>query len=198
MNLTQIEGLISPGEAEALAELAKQLPLEAQTIVEIGSYTGKSAINLATAAPEAQIYCIDLWDMRLPGESDKKRLRKKYKFSFNGSDTFKQFTKRTAQFSNLTWIKGASSEIAKAWSRDIGLLFIDGAHDLVNVTADYAGWSPFVVNGGWIAFHDSSGKGVKPVIKAAEESPEWTGWQRIERLTIARRLISQMEAYPLE
>ena len=51
-------------------------------------------------------------------------------------------------------IKGDFNEIAKAWSRGIDILFIDGSHDYESVKRDFENWSQFVKPNGIILMHD--------------------------------------------
>jgi len=179
-----ITGLVTDTEAAVLAELASGVPANL-AIVEIGSYTGKSTVHLASGA--APVYAVDLWDMRLPGEKPQ-RNKNSYAVNFDSAEARRVFSERTKGL-KVTAIQGDSREIAKAWSRAIGMLFIDGAHDIETVTADYRNWSPFVVSGGVIAFHDAQpGSKVRQVIEAiVEPSGEWGMWREVERLMIARR-----------
>jgi hypothetical protein len=52
-------------------------------------------------------------------------------------------------------IKGDFNEIAKAWSRGIDILFIDGSHDYESVKQDFETWSKFVSPNGIILLHDT-------------------------------------------
>ena len=55
------------------------------------------------------------------------------------------------------WIRAIdapSQEAVKQWDGPIRLLFIDGDHSYEGCRRDFELWSPFVVPGGIIAFHD--------------------------------------------
>lgn len=41
------------------------------------------------------------------------------------------------------------------WTLPINILFIDGNHDYPEVKKDWVKYSPFVVKGGWVFFHDA-------------------------------------------
>lgn len=47
-----------------------------------------------------------------------------------------------------------SEDAVRGWSKPIRLLFIDGEHSYEASRRDFELWSPFVVSGGMIAFHD--------------------------------------------
>jgi len=62
-----------------------------------------------------------------------------------------------------------SKEAAKNFSRPVELIFIDGAHEYRFVKQDFELWFPKVVDGGVMAFHDTTnrygpGKVVKDLV----------------------------------
>lgn len=142
--LAKLRGYLREIEGDKLKELASIIPKE-QTIVEIGSYMGKSTCYLASGSNGAMVYAIDLWDLG------------NYKERYKKPETFRAFTKQIADMGltqKITVIKGNSIEVAGAWNKPIGLLFIDANHEFEFVKADYEAWHKFVVPGGYIAFHD--------------------------------------------
>jgi hypothetical protein len=50
----------------------------------------------------------------------------------------------------------ASAEAYMGWARPIGVLFIVGSHEYEDVLQDHLDWSQHLVDGGIIAFHDST------------------------------------------
>jgi hypothetical protein len=48
----------------------------------------------------------------------------------------------------------SSEEAVRGWNKPIRLLFIDGEHSYEASRRDFELWSPFVVPGGMIGFHD--------------------------------------------
>lgn len=73
---------------------------------------------------------------------------------------------RLKDWEGIIPIQGDSSEIVKAWTRPIGVLFIDGNHE--HALLDFNEWERFVVPGGIILFHDYA-KHSPTVIKDCEE-----------------------------
>jgi hypothetical protein len=51
-------------------------------------------------------------------------------------------------------VVGSSPVVAANWCTPLALLFIDGGHGVEPARADYAGWSPHVAAGGYLAIHD--------------------------------------------
>lgn len=62
--------------------------------------------------------------------------------------------------SNYLGVEGAnfihkgSNEAVKNWDLPINVLFIDGDHSYGGCKDDWENFSPFVVEGGWVLFHD--------------------------------------------
>lgn len=112
-------------------------------IVEIGVAEGVSALALREAmAPNGTLYLIDPFHLS--------RIQ-----ALN-------FTKRTAHRAvnssprgKVVWLQQFSSDAVKNWKEHIDFLLIDGDHAEAMVQKDWDEWSPFVVPGGLVAFHDA-------------------------------------------
>lgn len=74
---------------------------------------------------------------------------------------------------DATFIEADSTTYWQQWDRPIHFLFIDGDHHYDIVSADIAGWVPFVVEGGIVAFHD-----YKPTELNMKQFPELEGVRR--------------------
>ena len=57
-------------------------------------------------------------------------------------------------------------DAALIWARPISLLFIDADHSYKSCLQDFYGFYPHIIDGGFIAFHDSEREGVKKAINA--------------------------------
>jgi predicted O-methyltransferase YrrM len=55
----------------------------------------------------------------------------------------------------VTWIQKFSSDAARHWNTEIDFLLIDGDHSEPAVRRDWEEWSPFIVEGGVVLFHDA-------------------------------------------
>lgn len=153
-----IEGFLDPIEERCLQWAAAQAPAGG-TIVEVGSYHGKSAVNLAYAAKKsghgARVVCVDTWRNTT------------IEHAMN-VDVFDRFLENTAQYRDvITTLRGRSADVGKEWDGGpIDVLFIDGDHSFDGVTADIRAWVPHVKPGGLLLFHDSDLPDVRRGINA--------------------------------
>ena len=151
-------GWTIPSELERLRELAWEVPAEC-AIVEIGSYLGESAITLARGAADgagARVHCVDPWIGPTPGTTGQDPLN-----LGTGDAWYAAFLDNieiAGVAEQITVHRETSAEAASRWTAEqpIGLLFIDAVHDYDPILQDYELWSPYIVPGGWLAFHDYS------------------------------------------
>ena len=143
-----IEGFLSEHEAVYLQRLAAEGP-GAGAVVEIGSYHGKSTVLLAIASREAGREKIVAIDPKMGG----------------AVQPFHENLARAGVTSHVTPIVATSDAAAETWSGPIRLLWIDGAHSYEQVGRDFRNWTPFLIDGGIVAFHDTyEWEGVRRVI----------------------------------
>ena len=100
------------------------------TIVEIGSYSGESAVIFADEFPNAQIYCIDPWQ----GNFDNSDPCSKE----NYVDVEKEFDLRTSTYPNIHKIKNFSTNV----DIECDVVYIDGRHFYEGVKEDILHWLP--------------------------------------------------------
>jgi predicted O-methyltransferase YrrM len=147
----EIDGYLFDEEGPFLMSLAQQCTGQG-VIVEIGSYCGKSTVWLATGSQcgaGVTVYAIDHHEGSPEHQVDT---------TFHGTEKRFRDTIRGAGLDGIvTAVVTTSEAAASTWTQPIELLFIDGAHDYHSVRGDFERWSPFVIPGGTIAFHDSSG-----------------------------------------
>jgi predicted O-methyltransferase YrrM len=138
-----IEGWLLPTEGKWLFDAARSLPNQA-TVVEIGSYKGRSTCCLALGCRRSQrrVFAIDSFD----GGPDLPKA--------NLFPDFEQNLQRSGLSQHVQPIVGLSSQVAKTWDKTIHLLFVDGSHQYEDVLADFNGFFPHLVSGGIVAFHD--------------------------------------------
>jgi len=159
-----IEGLLVPGQEKTLMVIASKLK-EGSTVVEIGSFKGKSTACIALGSPPStKIYAIDTF------EGNKKDFLEGVQF-VGGSffEEFKQYLTKVNVWEKIRPKIGLSKTIGKKWDKKIDFLFIDGSHLYEDVKADFQTFFPWVKEGGIVAFHDVS-SGFPGVLKFWNET----------------------------
>ncbi|HEX5923538.1 MAG TPA: class I SAM-dependent methyltransferase [Baekduia sp.] len=147
-----IEGWLTDAQADRLRVAARRLD-DGATVVEIGSFRGKSAVVLAAAAPpEARVICIDphLGSDRGPQEiaADHER----------GEDDYESFHANLARHGVtdvVEHVRALSSEALDAVDGPIDLLYVDGAHRFGPAGDDLVRWGGRVRPDGTMLVHDS-------------------------------------------
>lgn len=160
-----VHGWMSTQELSSLYHFAKSVKGRG-VIVEIGSWRGRSTIWIARGAKDgagAKVYAIDPFT----GSAENQKPGLKI-WTF---DDFKNNLSRAGVWDAVAAIIATSEMAAKEWSKPIEFLFIDGDHEYEAVEKDFLLYSPHVINGGVIAFHD-----IMPSLKAI-----FAGWSIVGR-----------------
>jgi hypothetical protein len=129
-------------------------------LLEIGTYCGKSAAYLGAAAREAGVALFSVDHHRgseelQPGwpDHDPHVLD-----PVTGRVDTLPWARRTVAAAGLeadvVLVVGGSTTVARWWSTELSLLFIDGGHGADVAAADFAAWVPKVAPGGLLAVHD--------------------------------------------
>jgi predicted O-methyltransferase YrrM len=137
--IADVPGWLTDEEGEALYELARRCTGRG-VIVEIGSWKGKSTICLglgSRAGGSVRIFAVD-------PHAD-------YRFG-----DFKANVERAGIADLVTPMPSLSQDAAQGFDEPIELLFVDGSHVEADVRTDFDQWVPKVVDGGWVAFHDTT------------------------------------------
>ncbi len=129
-------------------------------LLEIGSYCGKSAVYLGSAAAELEtvLFTIDHHHGSEENQAGWEHHDVDVVDAHTGRMDTLPFFRRTIEDAGLeaavVAIVGDSPTVGRFWSTPVGLLFIDGGHAEAVAMADYEGWARFVVAGGVLAIHD--------------------------------------------
>jgi len=137
--IADVPGWLTDEEGEALYELARSCTGKG-VIVEIGSWKGKSTVCLGVGSQDGEavpVYAID-------PHAD-------YRFG-----DFKTNVERARIAELVRPIAALSQPAADDFVEPIELLFVDGSHEFDLVLEDFEKWVPKVVDGGWVAFHDTT------------------------------------------
>jgi hypothetical protein len=142
-------GFLTEREGRFLALAAAATPASG-TILEIGSFKGKSTVGLATIAARyglSPIVTVDphtapaLTDPDLAGQP-------------SSWDAFTDTVTRAGVTAFVEAHRAYSRDLARDWRRPIRFLWVDGDHTYAGTREDWELFGPHVVPGGLVAFHD--------------------------------------------
>ncbi|MGB8860049.1 MAG: class I SAM-dependent methyltransferase [Ilumatobacteraceae bacterium] len=147
-----VDGWMSPDQAERLYRAAAATH-GGDTIVEIGSFRGRSTIVLASAAPEGvQIIAIDphAGNDRGPQEIDGFEAA-----AATDHDVFNDNLAAAGVADRVRHVRAFSDAAHGEVSGELAVLYVDGAHRYAPARADIRDWGKRVAPGGTMLIHDS-------------------------------------------
>jgi MMP 1-O-methyltransferase len=188
------------GEALYLAALRAGASFERATFVEIGAWCGKSSVYLGAAAEETDAVLFSL-DHHHGSEENQAGWEHHDPSLVNPEteqiDTLPRWrsTLGSAKLEHsVVGIIGDSPTVSARWLTPLAFCFIDGGHGEGPAWADYLGWSPKVVEDGWLAIHDvfpdpeDGGRPPYDIWRAALDSGEFVEDGECGSLRVLRRL----------
>lgn len=186
-----IKGWLTDAEAAALYQLGTELGPQG-SILEIGSFHGKSTVVLGLAAQSvgSQVVAVDPHEGITYWQGDIPPLPHLGGPSLDSlQDNLTQ-----AGVAGEVEIVVATSEEAHGKLADrepFAFIFVDGNHGYDSVRQDFDLWSERLMYGGVISFHDSDGTGMPGPPRVVAEVADMPGFERIstvDALTSFRRL----------
>ncbi|WP_224360819.1 class I SAM-dependent methyltransferase [Hyalangium versicolor] len=183
-----IEGWLSPPEADLLIAVASRaitlLP-SPHTLVEVGSFCGKATILLGRVVEalgsEARIHAIDPFD-GIVGARDRG-----LQHQGPTRERFEQNLRAAGLTDRVKIHPKAAPRVP--WSEPISLLLIDGLHDYASVSSDFQHLEQWVVDGGYVAFHDYTDHfpGVKQLVHELLQGEHYQEIHCAEGLMVLRK-----------
>jgi predicted O-methyltransferase YrrM len=153
------KGFMPPDEAEALYDAAWAMAPYG-VILEVGTYCGKSATWLGSAAKDRGGRVVTVDHHRGSEENQAGWEHHDLELvdpQLGLMDTL-PFFRRTIYDAGLEdtviAIVGKSTAVSTLWSTPLAMLFIDGGHAEEHAQNDYSGWAKFVMADGVLAIHD--------------------------------------------
>lgn len=172
-----VPGYLHAVEGYALLLLAMHGPLAAD-IVEIGSFKGRSTCFLALGAKLAERERVTAIDHFTGSPEHQKGERfEDGDIAAHGSTfaAFRHNLERHDLWAQVVPMRMASDEAARAWTRPIRLLFIDGDHSYERTAADFAAFQRFLPPEAIVCFHDvGAWEGVTRFCKELSAGGDWT------------------------
>ena len=147
-----IEGWLTDAQAEVLSHRARELTPPDQ-IVEIGSYRGRSAVVLATAAPAGvQVVAID------PHAGNDRGPQQIHGSAAEGQRDHEVFMRNlevAGVRDQVRHLRRTSQEALSEVEGPAGVVYVDGAHRYGPARADIERWGGRVRPGGTLLIHDA-------------------------------------------
>jgi len=154
-----VKGFLAEDEGLKLYELA----IEACKIgpcLEIGSFCGKSAVYLGSACKKCHstLFTIDHHcgsEEQQPGQLYfDPEIFDSRKGTVDSLPLLRETLCKSELMDNVVPLVTRSSAAARNWATPLGLVFIDGGHSYQTALTDYRLWSPHLLPGGFLIFHD--------------------------------------------
>ncbi len=148
------------GESLYLAALRAGASVGNATFVEIGAWCGKSTVYIGAAAEEtgAVLFSLDHHHGSEENQAGWEHHDGTLVDPATGRIDTLPHWRRTIVDADLescvVGIVGDSPTVSSRWSTPLAFCFIDGGHGEEPAWADFRGWAPRVVEGGWLAIHD--------------------------------------------
>jgi predicted O-methyltransferase YrrM len=193
-----VKGFLAEDEGLKLYELG----LEACAIgpcLEIGSFCGKSTVYLGEACKKGNrtLFTIDHHrgsEEQQPGQLYfDPDLFDSARGSVNSFPLLQETLKKAGLEDNVVPMVTQSGVAARNWATPLGLVFIDGGHSYQTALSDYYCWSPHLLPGGFLVFHDiypdpaKGGQAPFEVYKLALESGNYRELPMVNSLGILRK-----------
>jgi len=150
--ITGVEGWLTEGQAEELFKAAQACPPRG-TIVEIGSFCGRSTIVLALGAPDGvTVIAIDPHAGNDRGPQEIEGFEDE---AAGDHETFLRNLTHAGVADRVTHLREFSGDALDDIEGDIDVLFVDGAHRYGPARADIRDYGARMLDGGVMLIHDS-------------------------------------------
>jgi len=193
------KGFMPSDEGLALYEAALSVGSDG-SIVEIGTYCGKSAVYLGAAAQEtgSVVFTIDHHrgseEMQAGWEHHDDSIVDAQTGRIDSLPTFRALMEIAGLSDRVVAILGDCAVVGRAWFAPAAMVFIDGGHGPTPAHADYEIWAPHVAAGGLLAIHDvfpdpnDGGRPPYEIYCRALESGEFVDESATGSLRVLRRV----------
>ena len=191
---------MDPEEGEFLYSVALEASKRGP-IVEIGSYCGKSSIYIGKACEKnnSLLFAIDHHtgseENQVGWEYHDKEL---FDSQTGRINTFPEFRKNIRNFNLENFIIPIVSDsvlVAKFWTINLSMVFIDGGHSKEAAFNDYNNWNEKIMKDGFLAIHDvfpnpeDGGRPPSEVYLSALNSGKFKDYETVKSLKILKKIL---------
>ena len=163
--VADVEGWMTPAQARRLWSCARTVPAQG-TIVEIGSFRGRSMIVLASAA-DASVELVAI-DPHAGNDRGPQEISGFEAEAATDNEVFLANLQRAGVRHRVRHVRKFSDDAIGDVPGQIDLLYIDGAHRMKPALSDIRRWGAKVKPGGDLLIHDSfSSVGVTAALAAS-------------------------------
>lgn len=132
---THIDGFLAEPQPTILHERMSVYNRHDAVIVEVGSWTGRSSVAIASAVPLARVYCVDPWCEAWVQN---------------------QWRANTVDYTNIHEVQGYSPDCVGEWAAQVDAVFLDASHTNPSDWTNCMFWLPCIRKGGLFMGHDYS------------------------------------------
>ena len=185
--VADVEGWMTRDQAQKLWDHASELTKGSQ-VVEIGSFRGRSAVILASAAgPDVDVVAID---PHIGTDRGPQEIVTTAELGQSDNDLFNANLENAGVRDRVRHVRKLSSEALDDVDGPIELLYIDGAHRYGPARDDIVAWGDRVAPGGTLLIHDSfSSIGVTlALLSSVTFGPRWTYVGRAQSMAEYRKV----------
>jgi len=150
--VADVEGWMSPGQASTLFDSAARCP-EGGTILEIGSFQGRSTIVLACGA-DSSVTVIAV-DPHAGNDRGPQEIEGYADEAADDHDMFNANLAAAGAADRVRHLRMFSDAALHEVEGNVDVLYIDGAHRYSPALADIRAWGDRVSDGGTMLIHDS-------------------------------------------
>jgi hypothetical protein len=199
----RVPGWLQPDEAAEIARRTLALP-DDPTIVEVGTFMGRSSVVLAGArnlAGSGSVHCVDPFDASGDAFSVP-HYQRILETSGSGSveETFLSYVRKAGVADRITVQRGTAKQVAASWHRPVDLLLLDGDQSPAGALEAFLCWLPFVKVGGMVIIRNSADReyaaghdGNRRLVETWVTRPRFRDIEQFGDTCIAGKAISEDE-----